>query len=171
MTINKNLKVVYQIDPNLITNINKFGCRFMSMLAIPQYYLNKVLSTDQILKIYDECVAMGPDVMAKDCSCGPKEHLIMTKGFETLGNKKNYCVQLMVSDAANSYKSANMLPGPNNPIFFIFDLVTSSSAEYGGHHFILCDNHGRLLYDPANGTCDASVKKIGRWLYYKIYDR
>lgn len=166
-------KLLFQVDKKLYPNINKYGCRFMSMIAIPQIITGKRLTAEGINEIYDRAVAgnLGDNVMESDCTCGANEHLLMTKAFEMLGDKDHYCRQIFVSDAAGKYRSLDMLPSKDNILFIVVDFnTTSDKRTYGGHHFVLFNAIGELIYDPAGGTVK-SWKSLNRWLVYKVYSR
>lgn len=166
-------KILFQINKKLYPNINKYGCRFMSLIAIPQIITGKRLTAEGINEIYDRAIAgnLGDDVMENDCTCGSNEHLLMSKAFEMLGDKDHYCRQIFVSDAAGKYRSLDMLPSKDNILFIIVDFnTTSDKRTYGGHHFVLFNAIGELIYDPAGGTVK-SWKSLNRWLVYKVYSR
>lgn len=166
-------KLIFQIDKQLYTEINKYGCRFMSMIAIPQIVTGKRLTTDDIKYIYDQAVAgnLGEDVMGRDCTCGSNEHKLMNMAFDLLKDKDHYCRQIFVSDAAGKYKSPDMLPSKENLLFIVVDFNTNSDKRtYGGHHFVLFNSIGELIYDPAGGTVK-SWKSLNRWLVYKVYSK
>lgn len=166
-------KLIFQIDKKLYQNINKFGCRFMSMIAIPQIVTGKRLTADGIKYIYDQAVAgnLGEDVMGQDCTCGSNEHKLMNLAFDLLGDKDHFCRQIFVSDAAGKYRSEDMLPSKENLLFIVVDFNTNSDKRtYGGHHFVLFNSIGELIYDPAAGTVK-SWKNMNRWLVYKVYSR
>lgn len=166
-------KLLFQVDKHLYTEINKYGCRFMSMIAIPQIVTGKRLTVDQVKYIYDQAVAgnLGEDVMGRDCTCGSNEHKLMTMAFDLLKDKDHYCRQIFVSDAAGKYQSPDMLPSNDNLLFIVVDFnTTSDKRTYGGHHFVLFNSIGELIYDPAGGTVK-SWKSLNRWLVYKVYSR
>lgn len=169
--IGTSIKLIGQTDERLNSNINKFGCRFMSLLAIPQIVTGKNLTPEGILKIYHESINNGPEVMTENCTCGKDEHIIMNLGFETCGDDDRYCRQIFISESAGKFKSENMLPTRDNVLFFIVDFNTSSSKEYGGHHFMLFNGLGDLVYDPGVGSVDRTMINVNRWLCYKIYSR
>jgi hypothetical protein len=166
-----NITIIEQIDKRLNIKINKFGCRFMSLLAIPQIINNKSLTPEGILYIYHEAVNMGPDVMNENCTCGENEHKIMSLAFDMLDDKDRFCRQIFISDGAGKFRNENMLPTSTNILFFIVDFNTSSSKEYGGHHFMLYNGIGNLIYDPGGGSVDKSMIDMNRWLCYKVYSR
>lgn len=166
-------KLLYQIDKKLYTEINKYGCRFMSMIAIPQIVTGKRLTADGIKYIYDQAVAgnLGNDVMGRDCTCGSNEHKLITEAFDLLGDKDHFCRQIFVSDAAGKYRSVDMLPSKDNLLFIVVDFnTTSDKRTYGGHHFVLFNAIGELMYDPAGGTVKSWLN-MNRWLVYKVYSR
>ena len=114
-------KLLFQIDKKLYKNINNYGCRFMSLIAIPQIVTGKRLTADNIKYIYDQAVAgnLGDKVMSENCTCGENEHKLMSMAFDLLGDKDHFCRQIFVSDAAGKYKSEDMLPSKDNFLFII----------------------------------------------------
>lgn len=160
-------------DPD--TNIHKYGCRFMCELAICQFVCNKRLTKQQILQIYNAAVNgdWGPDVMLQNCTVGTNEHKIMNAALRMLGDKKRSIQQCMVKGVTSngdwnvSNYDSSKLPGKGNTYFVIVDFNTSGNADYGGHHFVLFNSIGELIYDPANGTVH-TYKNVNRLLFYKV---
>lgn len=168
-----NINLLFQIDKQLYTEINKYGCRFMSMLAIPQIVTGKKLTAEGIKYIYDQAVAgnLGENVMQRDCTCGANEHKLMNLAFDMLGDKDHSCRQIFISDAAGKFRSPDMLPSKDNLLFIVVDFnTTSDKRTYGGHHFVLFNSIGELIYDPAGGTVK-SWKSLNRWLVYKVFSK
>ena len=166
-------RLLFQIDKKLYKNINNYGCRFMSLIAIPQIVTGKNLTADNIKYIYDQAVAgnLGDKVMMENCTCGENEHKLMSMAFDLLGDKDHFCRQIFVSDAAGKYQSEDMLRSQDNLLFIIVDFnTTSNKATFGGHHFVLFNSIGELIYDPAGGTVKSWVN-MNRWLVYKVYSR
>lgn len=164
-------KLLFQIDKQLYTEINKYGCRFMSMIAIPQIVTGRRLTANGIKYIYDQAVAgnLGDGVMGRDCTCGANEHKLMNMAFDILGDKDHSCRQIFISDSAGKFKSPDMLPSKDNLLFIVVDFnTTSNKATYGGHHFVLFNSIGELIYDPAGGTVHSWLN-MNRWLVYKVY--
>ena len=170
-------------DPE--TNIHKYGCRFMCEMAMCQFISKRKLKKVDILDIYHKATTgqLGPDVLGRDCTVGGNEELLMKYALQTLGNKKNTIRQVMVK-AVNArtadgkpeqdynikeWYSSNKTPGPNNVYFVIVDFNTNSGADYGGHHFVLFNAIGELIYDPANGTVH-SYRNVNRCLFYKVFN-
>ena len=160
-------------DPE--TNIHKYGCRFMCEMAMCQFVSNKVFSKQQILQIYHAAVDgdWGDNVMTRDCVVGTREEALMSGALQFLGNKKHLISQCIVKGVATKGDwnvdkySYSDLPGPGNTYFVIVDFNTNGSADYGGHHFVLFNSIGELIYDPANGTVH-TYKNVNRLLFYKV---
>ena len=183
--IHPSLKPLFQVDfrrspgdpkTDPETNIHKYGCRFMCELAMCQFIANKKLTKTQTLQIYHAAVDgdWGNNVMQYNCTVGENEQAIMTGTLRLLGDNKHTISQLMVKDVSsgtgdwniNNYTSKDM-PGKGNVWFIIVDFNTSSGSDYGGHHFVLFNGIGELLYDPSNGTVH-SYKNVNRLLFYKV---
>ena len=168
-------------DPE--TNIHKYGCRFMCEMAMCQYISKRKLKKVDILDIYRKATTgqLGADVMSTNCEVGGNEELLMKYALQTLKNNKNTIRQVMVK-AVNAktkdgkpeddynikeWYSSSKTPGPNNVYFVIVDFNTSSGPDYGGHHFVLFNAIGELIYDPSNGTVK-SYKNVNRCLFDKV---
>ena len=82
--------LIKQTNKLLLPPINKYGCRFMSLLAIPQVYLGKELSPMDINGIFLECADMKRKdpkwfaVKLENAQCGSGEHEIINAGFRAL---------------------------------------------------------------------------------------
>ena len=166
-----DFEMLYQVDKKLYVPINKFGCRYMSMISIPQIVCRKKLSSDAINYIYDQAVDgnLGPNVMNKSCTCGENEDMLINKAFEILGYPGKTCRQVWVSDNKDAHTSPQDLPeADDKPMFIVVDFNTRSNAEYGGHHFVLFNAIGDLLYDPGKNTVK-SFESMHRWLVYKVF--
>ena len=61
----------------------------------------------------------------------------------------------------------NRVPGPGNIYFIIVDMGTQSKGNYGGHHFVLFNSVGELIYDPARNTIRGYVEPK-RLIWYKV---
>ena len=160
-------------DPE--TNIHKYGCRFMCEMAMCQFIANKKFTKQQILQIYHAAVdgQWGNDIMMYNCTVGSREDKLMKGALEMLCDKKHLISQTMVKGVNTSGDwninrlSSSDLPGPGNVYFVIVDFNTNGSADYGGHHFVLFNGIGELLYDPANGTVH-TYRNVNRLLFYKV---
>ena len=166
-----NIEPLYQIDPSLRPEINKYGCRFMCMITIAAIVNGRSLTSEQIETIYSQATtgALGEKVMDPDCSCGENEHKLINLAFQLLGDNKHTCRQIYVSDYAKVHKNQSDLPSQSNVTFIIVDFKTDSDVRtYGGHHFVLYNGIGELLYDPAKNQVK-HLKYMNRWLVYKVF--
>lgn len=177
--IKPNVNVMFQVDfkrddnnkSDPETNIHKFGCCFMSGLAIPQFINRKKLTGKQIIDIYLYAVKNG--WLEVNCSVNKPEE-IMNYAAQLLGDTKHRYSNVFVKGVASgsswnveNYQHTSKLPGSNNVYFMIVDFLTGSSAEYGGHHFELFNAIGNLIYDPANGTVH-KYKGVNKISCYKV---
>ena len=164
-------------DPD--TNIHKFGCRFMCEMAICQFIAGHALTKSDILKVYAAATsgAWGDNVMASNCAVGANEAKLMEGALTILGDTKHRVQQVMVKDVSSGggdwnvdKYNASQLPGKGNVYFVIVDMLTNSGSEYGGHHFVLFNPIGELIYDPARGTVKC-YKGVNRLLFYKVFNK
>lgn len=166
-----NFEPIYQIDPRLREEIRKYGCRFMCMITIAAIINGVPYTAEQVEYIYSQAStgALGEKVMESNCACGENEHKLINLGFQILGDSKHTCRQIYISDCADQHKNQSDLPSQDNVTFIIVDFKTGSDPKtYGGHHFVLYNGIGELLYDPAKNTV-TSLKYMNRWLVYKVF--
>lgn len=182
--VHPSIEPMYQIDFNLgsptdpDTNIHKFGCRFMCEMAICQFVAGKRLSKQDLLKIYDAATggAWGDNVMASNCAVGANEAKLMEGALMMLGDNKHLIQQVMVKGVSSNGDwnidkyTKSQLPGKGNVYFVIVDMNTNSGSEYGGHHFVLFNPIGELIYDPAKGTV-RGYRGVNRLLFYKVINK
>lgn len=173
----RNDEAKHTRDPE--TNIHKYGCRFMSMLAIPQFVIGKALKKNQILGIYNEAVSgnLGPNVMEYDCTCLADEHKVMYLASKLLGKEnvkvKQIAAKVLVpqSDDDTDWNmeaiNGSTLPGKGHVYFIVVGFRTGSTGNYGGRHFCLFNATGELIYDPARGTVNL-YKYPYKLHYYKV---
>ena len=82
--------IVKQTNKLLLPHLNKYGCRFMSLLAIPQVYTGDKLSPTDINGIFLECSDIKRTdpkwfaVKLENAECGSGEHEIINAGFRLL---------------------------------------------------------------------------------------
>ena len=147
-------KVLPQIDKRLNKDIQGYGCRFMSLLAIPQFYLKKALTAEQINEIYQFCLK-DPDVVKTNayvtCLCGSKEHVIINKGFEYLGSKN-------IGSQVNPWRVQFREQIPPGTDYTIVEWPTIVSGVEGSH-FELADGDGNGFYDPGDKTFDRFIRR------------
>ena len=73
-------KLLFQIDKKLYKNINNYGCRFMSLIAIPQIVTGKRLTADNIKYIYDQKLT-EKDILKIETLAGIKEVKILNEKY------------------------------------------------------------------------------------------
>ena len=144
--------LLFQTDERLNSQINKYGCRFMSLLAIPQMYMNKVLEASTIMDIYNS-VIKDPKVMNSNCLCGEREDIITLEGFRALGVNDKKAAQF------NPWTAKTEADIPESTDFTIIQWRTFVSGEYASH-FELGDKYGNDLYDPGNTSFDKFIRRV-----------
>ena len=183
-----NVDVIHQVDfkrapgdpkDDPETNIHKYGCRFMCMLTMCQYFAGRVLTRNQILTIYHKAIngELGNNVMQQNCTTGENEERIIHYALDLLGKKEYTIRQVRVKSINNDAGDWNIsnwstgdLPGKDVHYFVIVDFNTSSNSDYGGHHFDLFSGAGNLMYDPSKGQV-RSYKNVNKLLFYKVLPR
>lgn len=76
--------ILKQTNPNFPQEVRRYGCRFMSMLAIPQLTAKCPLSIEQVMAIF-RVGKSDPLVIGENCRTGKHEHLLMQHAFALLG--------------------------------------------------------------------------------------
>lgn len=183
-----NVDVIHQVDfkrapgdpkDDPETNIHKYGCRYMCMLTMCQYFAGRALSRNQILTIYHKAIngELGNNVMEQNCTTGENEERIIHYALDLLGKKKYTIRQVRVKSINNDAGDWNIsnwntgdLPGKDVHYFVIVDFNTFSNSDYGGHHFVLFSGAGNFMYDPSNGQVK-SYKNVNKLLFYKVLPR
>ena len=75
--------IVRQTDPHLPKSVQRYGCRAMCLMAIPQFVAGVALSELAIESILLHSLE-EPDVMGKDWTCGKNEHWLIGEAFRRL---------------------------------------------------------------------------------------
>lgn len=147
----KPLVLLFQTDENLCTDINKTGCRFMTLLAMAQFTEQKALDANTIMDIYNESIK-DKTVMLGNCTCGVNEHRIINMGFEALGSsRRGRQVNPWTVDKQSELEGLDI-------DFSIIQWRTLVSGKYGTH-FELADKNGFDLYDPGNKVYDKFIRR------------
>lgn len=151
------------------TNINKYGCYFLSLLAIPQFFTKQALSQPDIIQLYKECNEQG--YMGPNCFVSHAEKIVQ-HGALYLGDSK-HSYRLMIrksfkeshpSFGESDFANTDNLPGGNNVWYVIVDFPTKF-----GQHFQLFNGVGGLIYDPGNGIANTSYRgNVNKIDFYKI---
>ena len=87
------MDLLKQTNPAFPQEVRRYGCRFMSMLAIPQLYLSKPLDISQIMAIY-HVGKSDPLVIGENCRTGKNEHVLMQHALALLGKPGIRCRQV-----------------------------------------------------------------------------
>lgn len=163
------------------TNIHKYACRMLCTLAIPQMISGKVLTMDQVRQLYQWGITgqLGDNVLDYQCTVGAGEGKLQQAALDMLGNTTHKITQVACKDLKNGKAvggltmyggikfDKNRVPGPGNIYFIIVDMGTQSKGNYGGHHFVLFNSVGELIYDPARNTVRGYVEPK-RLIWYKV---
>ena len=80
--------IVYQTDPRLPENVQRYGCRVFSLLAIAQFVSGNALSAEQIQIIVNKARVMPQVIMNDKMFCGSKEHKLINMAFLALDNRR-----------------------------------------------------------------------------------
>jgi hypothetical protein len=167
---NKTLKAAPN-DPS--TNIHHFGCRFTCILAIVQYATRRILTKEQIIDVYNLSLKKG--VMEKNCYV-KDDNAIIDICLAYMGDTTHKIRQVYVVGERDTQMTMRhnhkifteeTLPGKGIGYFIIVDMLTRSSPQYGGHHFVLYNAAGELVYDPYRNHIGKYVG-FARLLYYSI---
>ena len=137
------IDLIRQTDPSLNQPINREGCFFRSLLAIPEIHLKKTLNAAEILHIYEMAVAMGADFMLADCTC--KRYAaggaLAVIGFRMLGHHEFDCRQVG-SISADTQRISWWGPHKYN-----YTILLGRTAN-NNRHYRLGDSSGTLIFDP-----------------------
>jgi len=137
------IDLIWQTDSRLNKSINREGCFFRSLIAIPEIHLKKTLNAAEILHIYEMAISMGSDFMLEDCTC--KRHAaggaLAVIGFRMLGHHEFDCRQVG-SISADTQKISWWGPRKYN-----YTILLGRTAN-NNRHYRLGDSSGTLIFDP-----------------------
>lgn len=163
-------------DPG--TNIHRFGCYFTCVLAICQFVAGKLFTKEHILEVYRRCQNInsyieGKKALTYNCVVnGPDQ--IAQCALDLLGDTKHrvnwYAVKHLNGDGVDTNMdtfTSDNLPGKGHSYFVIVDMLTNSNPTYGGHHFVLFNSVGELIFDPARNEI-GGYRGPNRLIYYKV---
>jgi len=121
--------MILQTDKRLNESINKYGCYFMSILFLVNKYLGLELSTDSILKIYDQSIKNN--IMESNCYVNNPDKL-----FNNLGLRTKYT---QVHESPNRKCSEDEI-----------EILCLKYSNY--NHFVVGDGKGNITYNPMGKT-------------------
>ncbi len=134
-----------QTNPEFPQEIRRYGCRFMSMIAIPQLAAGRALDVSRIMTIF----LVGkrePNIIGENCRTGIGEHLLMEHAFRLLDHPTMRCRQV------------GRKKGDNDIFWNIrqpYQYMVCRWATIGPDgHWTLFDHDGFEIYDPWD-SCEA----------------
>jgi hypothetical protein len=150
------MELIKQTNSILGPEINRYGCRFMCLIAIPQFKIGQALSADQISDIFSYG-KKDPSIIGFNARTGSNEHLLIQRAFETLGHPKAWGAQVgsKLGDT-ETFWSGHEVDWQYACAHWLTDGVDG--------HWCLNDNQGNELYDPDDGP--VNKKRVDRLLYY-----
>lgn len=160
------MKPVAQTDPELSSVLNRYGCRFMSLLAIPQIEAGEFFMAPVVQEIYDQACEIGGVVTNPYTAlCGPNEAWIIDEGFRRLDvDKRGIQIGEIRGDVPFLW---------NNKQAESFDYVVAHWKTLGADgHFTLLDRKREEIYDPFDARQATYVLKkleIIRELIYRVW--
>ena len=80
--------ILHDTDPRFTPEINRYGCRVFTLLAIPQFVAGKCLSVKQILDIVERAREVPYVIVTDTMRCGADEHWLINEGFRALGVRR-----------------------------------------------------------------------------------
>lgn len=135
------MNLLKQTNPGLTWGIRRYGCRVMSLLAIPQVYIEKALTLEQVQEVIEEG-KKDPSVISHHATAGKNEHLLIDHVFRLLGRPDLHGRQV------GRLKGEDVIfwnnPGPYQ--YIIGHWVTLGIDG----HWTLFDHEGIEIYDPWN---------------------
>ena len=154
------MNLLKQTNPDFPQEIRRYGCRLMSMLAIPQLYAKRPLSREQIMAIF-RVGKSDPTVIGENCCTGKKEHLLMQHAFALLGMQHYRARQV------GRFKGENVIFwNAKQPYQYIVGHWVTCGPD---GHWTLFDHEGFELYDPWDRSEAAGIGGLED--YYEIRKR
>lgn len=150
--------IVKQTDPRLDPMVNRYGCRVMCLLAIPQFVCGKCLSVDQVQDIIDQG-KLVPNVIVNDkLRAGSREDWLINQGFLDLNEHRHG-------------RQTGWLPSHVETRPWEYMIVHWKTTGPDGH-FTLHDKLEQMIYDPFDveqAGYDIKLVEIQRKLVYATW--
>lgn len=152
--------IVYQTDPRLTPEMNRYGCRVRVLMAIPEFIVGTALTADQINDIVDRGRRIEEVIVNDQMRAGRSEHWLINESFRALGSPRMGRQVGWTSEHVMSKQWEYMI----------------SHWETGGPdgHFTLFDRRQSEIFDPHNPMqADGYVinkKRIARRLVYHTWE-
>lgn len=125
--------IIKQTDPRLPKSVQRYGCRVMCLLAIPQIVSRTALSIHAVESILLHA-AEDPDIAGKNWRTGSREHWLIEEVFRRLGVKRKGRQVAWNDDMLESVPWEYM--------------ITHWRTRGPDGHFTLFDRGGIEIYDP-----------------------
>ena len=151
--------IVQQTDPRLTEAHNRYGCRLMCLLAIPQFVSARVLTVPQILDITERGRSTPRVIVNDKMRCGPDEHLLINWAFAALRSLRRG-------------RQVGWTPEHEQSVQWEYMFAHWRTRGPDGH-FTLHDRTKTLLYDPHNplqAGYSVDMLEIARRLYYRTWE-
>lgn len=147
--------MIYQNNNKLLKSINKSGCNFLSLLWIIQIENKKVLSSDDINKLYKYFLVTG--YIDKSCMVIKPDHILNT----LLENKRIHQIGVLKDE---KYKYWGWVKKKKHD----WSVIQYNTTGTYGTHFVVGDKEFNEFYDPLQGKGYKSTG-VGKILLYKIF--
>lgn len=138
-----NMKIL-QSDERMPWVIKRYGCNFRSLLGICESYCKKLLTAEQILRIYIEAIHKKfnqTQVMLKDCT------VQIPQGILTLGFEELFEPNLIGYDiGSDGIEGKSFWPWVKDKT--VMATVLKHKTLHGNEHFQEGDADGDLVFDP-----------------------
>ena len=145
--------IVRQTDHDLPWPVRRYGCRAMTLLAIPQFVTGKCLTIDQVKSLLDRGRETPRVIVSDKMMCGPDEHLLINWAFMLLGvNRRG--------------RQVGWLPEHKTTVQWEY-MIKHWRTDGQDGHFTLHDRNGVLLYDPHEPPLP--MYAVNRELYYRTW--
>ena len=151
--------MIYQTDPELTPAHNRYGCRLMCLLAIPQLVTGSDLSIAQILDITDRGLTTRGVIVNDKMRCGSSEHLLINWGFAALKENRRG-------------RQVGWLEEHEHTVPWDWMMAHWNTRGPDGH-FTLHDTSKVCIYDPHEPDQAGYVidkLSIARRLYYRTWE-
>mgnify|MGYP001054767998 CR=1 FL=1 len=154
-----NQEIIKQTDPRLTSAINRYGCRLMCLLAIPQYVVGKCLSYIQILDIVYRGRTYPTVIENSHMRTGRDEHWLINQGFEALGSTRQG-------------RQVGWTPAQIDTVQWEYMIAHWETFGPDGH-YTLHDRNQELIYDPHDpiqAGYEIDMRRIQRRLLYRTWE-
>lgn len=151
--------IVYQTDPALSPALNRFGCRVMTLLGIPQFVTGSCLSVADIADIVERGRGEPGVIVNNEMKCGPNEHWLINEGFRALGASRAGR-QVGWDESHISVRRWQYM-------------ICHWETDGPDGHFTLHDRLQHEIYDPHNpeqAGYEVNKKRIARRLIYSTWE-